>query len=146
MKAREIVRLLKQTARRPAGTGWGPELGWGILDAGAAVAAARTIDRRAPSSKVRRLARRPAGTQITVRWKGRDVPRSRVRVSGISRYELWRSVDGRRARRILTTRWTSRRVAVRPGGRYAFFTVAVDRAGNRERKPRRPDARVTVPG
>ena len=143
--ARTIVRLLKETARRPAGTGWGPELGWGIVDAAAAVAKARTLDRRPPTSTVRRLPRRPAGSTITVRWSGRDVPRANVALSGIARYELWRSIDGRRARRLLTTRRTSRRVTVRAGARYGFFTVAIDRAGNRERKPRRPDARLTLP-
>ncbi len=143
--ARTIVRLLKETARRPAGTGWGPELGWGIVDAAAAVAKAGTLDRRPPTSRVRRLPRRPAGSTITVRWSGRDVPRASVALSGIARYELWRSIDGRRARRLLTTRRTTRRVTVRAGARYGFFTVAIDRAGNRERKPRRPDARLTLP-
>ena len=47
-RAAEIVRLLKQTARRPAGTGWTPDLGWGILDAGAALALAR--DDRPPAA------------------------------------------------------------------------------------------------
>jgi serine protease len=83
---------------------------------------------------------------VAVRWSGRDVPRAGVEMSGIARYELWRSIDGRRARRLLTTRRTSRRVAVRAGTRYGFFTVAVDRAGNRERRPTRPDARLTTPG
>jgi serine protease len=143
--AREIVRLLKETARRPPGTGWNPELGWGILDAGAALGAARTLDRRAPTSKVRRLARGPVGSTVTVRWSGRDVPRAKVATSGLARYELWRSIDGRRARRLLTTRRTSQRVAALPGRRYAFFTVAVDAAGNRERRPRRADAHLTIP-
>ncbi len=143
--ARRIVRLMKQTARRPAGTGWNPELGWGILDAGAALATARTLDGRAPTSKVRRIAA-PRGSRVTIRWRGRDVPRRNVALSGVARYELWRSIDGRRARRLLTTTRTARRVTVRRGTRYGFFTVAIDKAGNRERKPRRPDARVTVPG
>jgi serine protease len=142
--AGEIVRLLKQTARRRAGTGWTPELGWGILDAGAALATARTLDRRPPASRVKRGPPRTRRTRMTIRWRGRDVRRSGVSLSGIARYELWRSVDGRRARRLLTTRRTTTRVALRRGARYGFFTVAVDRAGNRERAPRRPDTRVTV--
>jgi serine protease len=34
-------------------------------------------------------------------------------------------------------------VTLRRGARYAFYTVAVDHAGNRERAPKRPDAHVT---
>ncbi len=54
MPAAEIVRLLKQTARRPAGTGWTADLGWGILDAGAALALA--ADDRPPRRRSRRSA------------------------------------------------------------------------------------------
>jgi hypothetical protein len=64
-------------------------------------------------------------------------------VSGISRYELWRSTDGGRFRRLYVTRRTARRVTLRRGARYAFYTVAVDHAGNREAAPKRPDARIT---
>jgi serine protease len=139
----EIVRLMKETARRPAGGGWTPDLGWGILDAGAALTRAAATDRRAPASRVTKLGRRTAKRTITVRWKGTDTSPAGVRSSGISRYELWRSTDGRRFRRLFSTRRTSRRVTLRRGARYAFYTVAIDRAGNRERAPRRPDARVT---
>jgi serine protease len=139
----EIVRTLKQTARRPPGTGWTPELGWGILDAGAAIARAASLDRRAPTSRVSRLAARTRQRTVTVRWTGTDTSPAGVRVSGISRYELWRSTDGGRFRRMLTTRRTSDRVVLRRGVRYAFYTVAIDHAGNRERAPRRADAVVT---
>ena len=54
MPAAEIVRLLKQTARRPPGTGWTPDLGWGILDAGAALAL--RPDDRPPRRRSRRSA------------------------------------------------------------------------------------------
>ncbi|MEA2285318.1 MAG: serine protease [Solirubrobacteraceae bacterium] len=145
MGALEIVRVLKQTARRPAGTAWTPDLGWGILDAGAALGVARTLDRRPPVSKVRPAPRRTRQARVTLRWRGADVPRDGVAVSGLARYELWRSVDGRAARRILATRRTSARVRLRRGARYAFFTVAVDAAGNREPAPAVPDVRITVP-
>jgi hypothetical protein len=69
-----------------------------------------------------------------------------VRVSGVSRYELWRSTDGARFHRLLTSRATSRRVTLRRGARYAFYTVAIDHAGNREPAPKQPDARVTRVG
>jgi serine protease len=82
------------------------------------------------------------GRAVTLRWRGSDSAPDGVVVSGVARYEVWRSVGGRRASKLLTTRATARRVKLRPGRRYAFFTVAVDRAGNREAPPRRPDAVV----
>jgi subtilisin family serine protease len=144
MPAVEIVRLLKQTARRPPGTGWTPELGWGILDAGTALAVARTLDRRAPRSKMRVLPRRTGRTALTLRWRGGDLPRPGVAESGLAGFELWRSVDGRAPRRLLSTPRRSRRVRLQRGHRYAFFTIAVDRAGNRELAPKVADVRLTV--
>jgi serine protease len=144
MGALEIARLIKQTARRPPGTGWNPELGWGILDAGTALATARTLDRRPPTSRIRALPRRTRRTALTLRWRGRDVPRAGIALSGLARYELWRSVNGRAARRILSTTRTSGRVRLRRGSRYRFFTVAVDKAGNREPAPKLGDVRLTV--
>lgn len=37
LKNYELAALLEQTARRPPGSGWTPDLGWGIVDAAAAV-------------------------------------------------------------------------------------------------------------
>jgi serine protease len=141
--AAAIVRLIKQTARRPAGTGWTPRLGWGILDAGAALTRAAATDRRAPTSRVAEIARRTRRRTITVSWTGTDIAPAGVRASGISRYELWRSTDGGRFRRLSTTKRASRRVTLRRGARYAFYTVAIDHAGNHEPAPKHPDARVT---
>ena len=96
LPAAEIVRLLKQTARRPPGTGWTPDLGWGILDAGAALALGRTIDRRPPFSKIRRMGRRTHHTRLTLRWRGgRSAARGRRSRRGLSGFELWRALDGR---------------------------------------------------
>src|SRR4051794_17764650 len=144
MPAVEIVRVLKQTARRPPGVGWTPDLGWGILDAGTALAVARTLDRRPPTSKIRALPRRTSRTRLTLRWRGRDVPRLGVAESGLAGFELWRSLDGRVPRRLLSTPRTSRVVRLRRGHRYRFFTIAVDRAGTRERAPTLGDVRLTV--
>jgi len=144
MPAAEIVRLLKQTARRPAGTGWTPELGWGILDAGAALALARTIDRRPPFSKIRRMGRRTHHTRLTLRWRGGDQPRAGVFESGLSGVELWRALDGRKPRKLLSTRKRSIAVRLQRGHRYQFFTIGVDKAGNRELAPAVADVRFSV--
>jgi serine protease len=144
MPAVEIVHLLKQTARRPTGTGWTPELGWGILDAGTALAVARTIDRRPPRSRIRPRARRTRATRLTLRWRGGDVPRPGIAESGVAGFELWRAVDGRKPRRLVSTTKRSRRVRLRRGHRYQFFTIAIDKAGNRELPPKTADVRLTV--
>jgi subtilisin family serine protease len=46
LRAAQVIRLLEATAQRPPGRGWNPELGWGILDAGAAVSAAQHLAAR----------------------------------------------------------------------------------------------------
>jgi subtilisin family serine protease len=138
----EVVRLLKDTARRAGG--WTPDLGWGILDAGAALRGATRLDSTAPRSRLRAGARRTRRTSVLLRWSGRDAGPPRVHVSGVARFEVWRRAGRARWRRIAVTRSHVRRVRVRRGSRYAFATVAVDRAGNRERLPARPDARVTA--
>ena len=109
----EIVRDIKDSARRPAGAAWNPDVGWGILDAGAALARARDTDRTAPASKAR-MPRRPRSRTIVLRWKGSDVgPRGVVR-SGVRRYELWRSRSGGPYRRVVVTRRTTRTLALVP--------------------------------
>jgi len=139
----EIVRDIKESARRPAGSGWNADLGWGILDAGAALARARDTDRTAPASKAR-MPRRPRSRRVTLRWKGSDVgPRGVVR-SGVRRYELWRSRSGGPYHRIVVTRRTTRTMSLVRGRLYRFYTVAVDGAGNREAAPARADVSVRL--
>jgi serine protease len=142
LPAADVVRILKQTARRPAGASWSGELGWGILDAGAAIAAARVVDRHPPRSQLRKP--NVKGRSIQLRWRGADEPLPGVAASGIDRFELWRSAAGRPARRIAVTRARSLRLRGVRGERYAFFTIAIDRAGNREAPPAKADARVRV--
>ncbi|HEX8123929.1 MAG TPA: S8 family serine peptidase [Solirubrobacteraceae bacterium] len=139
----EVVRLLKETARRPAGTGWSPELGWGIADAAAATRRAAQLDRTPPRSRLRAPAKIDRRS-LTLRWRGSDPSPEHVVSSGVARYEVWRSVDGLKPVKITITRRTHYRLRVRRGRRYAFFTVAVDGAGNREAPPPRADARVRV--
>jgi hypothetical protein len=141
LSARAVVRLLKQTARRSHG--WSANLGWGILDAGRALRLASRIDGRAPSSRLR-LGGPPQGKTVLLRWSGVDRGPRGVRVSGIAHFDVLAARDGARPRVIARTRRRSMhvRLLLRPGSRYAFFTEAVDRAGNRERAPRHADAAV----
>ncbi len=137
--AADVIRALKQTALRPAGSGWNPELGWGILNAGVALDAVRRIDRRAPESKLKGRTRVKRARAFTLRWSGRDAVLPRLKASGIDHFELYRSANRRPWRRIASTTRTRLKVRVKPGSRYKYYTVAVDRAGNREPIPPRPD-------
>jgi serine protease len=136
----EVVRLLKSTASRPAGAGWSPDLGWGILDAGAAVDAARRIDRLAPASRLR--AHRH-GRRVRVRLRGHDRAPGPLIASGIRRFEVWARRGQSRAHRLRRTARRSATLRLRPG-RYRMWSIAVDRAGNREGRPRRADVRLRV--
>lgn len=141
--AGDVIQLIKRTARRPGGAGWSAELGWGILDAGAAIAAARGEDRRPPVSHLT-SPHRLVGGRITLRLSGSDPAPPQVVSSGIARFEVWRSVNGGRARRLLATTRRTLHVPARRGVRYGFYSVAVDRAGNREAAPGRADARFRL--
>jgi subtilisin family serine protease len=143
LTAARIVRLLKETARRPSGTGWTADLGWGILDAGAAVEAARGIDLRAPTSSVRAPAR-TKGRTITLRLRGADSAPPGVVASGVASFRVFRSIDGGRPVRFAVTTRSRLRVSARRRARYAFYVQAVDRAGNVQPFPARPGARTRV--
>lgn len=137
----DVVRILKQTAARP-GAVWSADLGWGILDAGSAIAAARSVDAHPPTSQLERP--KVTGRSILLRWRGEDDAVAGVVASGIDHFEIWRATPGHTARRIKTTRAHSLRLRGRRGSRYSFFTIAVDHAGNREPPPAKADASVRV--
>lgn len=143
LRVADIIRLLKETASRPAGSGWGPELGWGILNAGAALRAAAAVDRRPPTSRVR-APRRTHLHRFTLRIKAGDPSPPGVVATGLAKFRIFRSSAGRPARRIATTRAHTLKVRGTPGHTYTFYSVAIDVAGNVEAAPKRPDARVTV--
>jgi subtilisin family serine protease len=140
--AADIVMALKQSAARPAGSGWTPDLGWGILDAGAALNAVRAIDRRAPHSK---LSGRRKGRVLTLRWTGKDAAPANLTPSGIDVYDVYRSANRRPYQRIKRTRKTTLKVRVKPGSLYRYYTIAIDKAGNREAPPSKPDLSMRVP-
>src|SRR4051812_45715534 len=137
-----ILRIIKDTARRPAGA-WTPDLGWGILDAGAALTAGRGIDLRAPSATVRAPVR-TRGRTITLRLHGSDTAPAGVVASGIAKFRVYRSVNGGKPVKLLVTRRTRLKVRARRGARYAFYVQAVDRAGNVQPFPAHPGARTRV--
>lgn len=139
LSAPEVIRLLKETATRPAGSGWSADLGWGIVSPPAAVGAARAVDRRPPTSRLRGTRRVRTARTITLRFSGTDSAPAKLLASGIDHYEIYRSANRGAYRRIKTTRSTRLKVRLRRGSRYRFYSIAVDRAGNREAVPPRPD-------
>jgi hypothetical protein len=145
LSSADVVRLLKQTARQP-GSGahfWTATLGWGILDGGAAVDTARRIDRRPPTSKLRapKLVR---GTRFTLRWSGRDPAPPGLTPSGVKSFDVYASRDRHPYHRIARTSRTRLKFKGRRGSGYRFFTVATDRAGNREPRHLKPDATTRI--
>ncbi|MBA2505620.1 MAG: S8 family serine peptidase [Thermoleophilaceae bacterium] len=155
LSAAEKIRIVKQSARR-AGGAWSPEVGWGILDAGAAVDSARRADRVLPVSRARarrslRLKRDRRGRtkvqRVRIAWAASDPQGAPALVpSGMASVELYerrgkgpyrRVGSGRAPRGSLIRR-------LRRPGTYTYVSVAVDRAGNREAPALRPDATLRV--
>ena len=148
LSVREKLTILKRTAQRSGS--WSSELGWGIIDAGAAVEAARRVDTHAPSSRARSRRRalvRPGRRRapVRVRWSGRDEPPApRLIASGVRCYALYAKRGRGRYRSVhRCTRRRSARLRLRPGT-WHLYTRARDRVGNLEAAPRREDARVRV--
>lgn len=129
---RDVLRLIKQTATRTGG--WSSDLGWGILNAGAALDAIRRLDRLAPVSRLRAPARTRSLT-FTLTWSGHDQMGPGLIASGIDHYDVYVVTPGARPRLLARTRRHALRFTGRRGWRYSFYTVAVDRAGNREQHP-----------
>jgi hypothetical protein len=67
----------------------------------------------------------------------KELPRA-----GVKSVTVFASVGRRPYKRLRKTRRKSIVFRARPGKRYRFYTVAVDRGGNRETAPSRPDAKL----
>jgi subtilisin family serine protease len=140
LTADDVIRLMKETAR---GTTYSTDLGWGIVDAGAAVAAARKLDRTPPTSFLS-APRRTGERKFTISWTGNDPARPGLVPSGLRRFEVYTSRNGGAYKRVKSTKASSIRFTGSKGARYSFFTVAIDRAGNKEPRPLRADASTRV--
>ncbi len=81
---------------------------------------------------------------MTLKWTGADDAPAALQPSGVDVYEVYRSANRGPYRRIKRTRKASLRLKVKPGSLYRFYTVAVDKAGNREKVPAKPDLSMRV--
>ncbi len=137
-----VERILKRTATRPAGAGWTADLGWGILNGGAAVAAARDTDHTPPTSSLRLVQR--SRRSVTLRVGAQDAGPSGVRVSGPDRVEVWQTI-GTTRRRVASTQGSVVRLRI-AGHRAILLTArAVDRAGNHQAFAVHPQVRLAAP-
>lgn len=108
LRATDVAQILKQSATNHGS--WNPDSGYGVLDAGAAVAAAQTGTRILVGG-VR------VGGSVRVTWKD----------TRASHYRVTMRVDGRSPRVLFAdTTKTSTVVAVRRRHRYIFTVTALD--------------------
>lgn len=139
----DVISVLKRSAQRRPGEGWTNALGWGVVDAAAALELAATIDRRPPTSSVTAPAT-TSSDSVVLRIAAHDTAAPAVEAAGVREVRVYARVGNGRSELVATTTAATARIAVRPGRRYAFHTRAVDRAGNVETAPRSPDAHTRV--
>ena len=143
--AADIIRALKESAARA---------GRQRLEPGA-----RLGDRRRGRGDERRARDRPprAGVQAqrpharsarraasTLKLDRRRQRAGALQPSGVDVYEVYRSANRGAYRRFKRTRKPSLKVKVKPGSVYRWYTIAVDKAGNREAVPAKPDLSMRV--
>jgi subtilisin family serine protease len=139
-----VIRLMKRTALRARG--WTNDLGWGIVNAGAAVQGALELakDTVPPKTRPRGGRKRRVGRHFTLRWRGRDTAGPGVAAAGVESYRVYARKGKRRYRLQAIVRGSSVRFTGRRGSRYSFYIQARDRAGNIERAPRSADFVIRV--
>jgi serine protease len=137
-----VVNLIKATASHCGSYRDG--IGWGVIRADQAVAAALNRDIDPPSSSIAN-AKRARGGVIVLKIK-RDDPQTsgncvNVAASGVKKVLVFESANGGHYHRIGKTSKGKLRFHAKRHHRYRFYSVAVDNAGNREAAPSIPDAK-----
>jgi serine protease len=149
ISAAKLVRLVKLTAGNCGSYGEG--LGWGLINADVALGAAIDRDLDPPGSRVRSVRRAGGAVAAARRHRARaklrlkrfdDSCSDEVPRAGVKSVTVFASIDGGPYKRLRKTRAKTVMLRLRPGRRYRFYSVAVDRAGNRESPPATPDAKL----
>jgi serine protease len=134
-----VVHLIKATASHCGSYGDG--IGWGVIRADEAVAAALNRDAGAPSSRIKR-ARRRHGV-VTLRIERGDTSGStscvKLPTSGVKRVLVFASANRGAYHRVGKTTKSKLRFNAKRGRHYRFYSIAIDNAGNREAAPATPD-------
>lgn len=140
-----VIRVMKESAQRA--NGWTNDLGWGIVNAGAAVQTALELARDTIAPKAFPLGGRgvrQVGPHFTLRWRGRDTAGPGVKPAGIESYSVFARRGRGRYRLVAVTHSSSIRFTGARGARYSFYIEARDLAGNVERPPHSADFRIRV--
>ncbi len=102
-----------------------------------------TLDAEAPASAVAPLTPAAPDSSFLVTWAGADPNDG----SGVQVFTIWVSEDGGPfGVWLANTTSTSATYVGEPGRTYAFYSVALDNAGNAEAAPATPDAVTATPG
>jgi len=148
----KVVHLIKATASRCGS--YGLDTGWGLIRADEAVAAALNRDIDPPRSRVRTARRAHSsslatfsssgGKMIRLRLKRKEAPScvQSVHASGVKSVIVFASANGGPYHRIGKTKSATLIFHGKRHRRYRFFSIAVDKAGNREPAPTRADAKL----
>jgi serine protease len=154
LSAAKLIRLVKLTAGSCAQYKDG--LGWGVIRADHAVAAAVNKDIDPPGSeitgakRIRRLVRtgavlarkRPRGNVSVELRKSDGACSKELPTAGVQKTIIFASANGGVYRRVAKTKKDVARFFLKPGRRYRLYSIAVDGADNREAVPTAPDAKV----
>jgi serine protease len=150
LAAAKAVRLLKLTASNCGKYAGG--IGWGVIRADRAVAAALGKELDPPSSRVRSAKRAARGAAVTAARRGRVITlrlkrsdptcSKELEPSGVRTVNVFASANGGRYRRVAKSKKKKKvRFRAKRGRRYRFYSIAVDKDGNREAPPEKADAK-----
>jgi serine protease len=138
----KVVHLIKATASHCGSYGDG--IGWGVIRADQAVAAALDRDAGAPSSMVKKAKRDHGIVNLKIKRHDTSGGTSCVKLptAGVKKVLVFASANGGAYHRIGKTTKGKLHFHGKGNRRYRFFSIAVDNAGNREAPPARPDAKL----
>lgn len=139
----QVVHLIKATASHCGSYGDG--IGWGLIRADQALAAATGADIDPPTSRIVR-ARRARHRAVVLKIERNDPQASGGCVNppaaGVKKVAVFASANGGRYHAIGKTSKGKLRFHAKRHRRYRFYSIAVDNAGNREAPPVTPDAKL----
>jgi serine protease len=138
----KVVHVIKATASHCGSYGGG--IGWGVIRADLAVEAALDRDVGAPSSRVRKV-HRSHGVAV-MKIKRHDSSGStgcvKLPTAGVKKVIVFASANGGSYHPIGKTTGAKLDFHGKRRRHYRFFSIAVDKAGNREAQPARADAKL----
>jgi Subtilisin-like serine proteases len=139
----QVVQLIKATASHCGSYRDG--IGWGVIRADQAVAAALNADINPPTSRIVR-AKRARHRAVILKIQSDD-PRAsggcvNAPAAGVKEVLVFASVNGRPYHQIGKTSDDKLRLHAKRHRRYRFYSVAIDKAGNREAAPTTADAKL----